>query len=139
MTLPGSDGEVRICTSLEPIVKCVEEMSRHAAESGVPAASVIGVLTDMGCVLGAGTALKEMAAAAPAILARPEASMKMPFMVRIEPKVNPALGALMMLVAACRQGNQQACDEWKRLGELSAGPVKQAMGEALQLAKAAGA
>jgi len=139
MTLPGSDGEVRICTSLEPIVKCVEEMSRHAAESGVPAASVIGVLTDMGCVLGAGTVLKEMAAAAPAILARPEASMKMPFMVRIEPKVNPALGALMMLAAACRQGNQQACAEWQKLGELSAGPVKQAMGEAMQLAKAAGA
>lgn len=139
MTLPGHDGEVRICTSLEPIVKCVSEMSRHAAESGVPASTVVGVISEMGCVLGAGTALKEMAAAAPAILARPEAQTKMPFMVRIEPKLNPALGALMMLVAACRQGNQQACAEWQKLGELSAGPVKQAMAEALQLAKAAGA
>jgi len=139
LTLPGKDGEVRICTSLEPISKCVEEMSRHAAEANVPAAAVVGSIPAMGCVLGAGTVLKEMAAAAPAILSRPEASLPAPFVVRIEPKVNPALGALMMLVAACRQGNQQACAEWQKLGELSAGPVKQAMGEALQLAKAAGA
>jgi len=57
--------------------------------------------------------------------------------VRIEPKTNPALTALAMLAWACRNGNQQACDEWKRLGEASPPAVKQAMSEALQLAKAA--
>jgi len=137
LALPGSDGEVRICTSMEPVRKCVSEMARHAAEAGVPAATVVGVLPAMGCVLGAGTAIKEMAAAAPAILQRPEANTKASFMVRIEPKDNPALAALAMLVMACKAGDQQACDEWRRLGELSAPPVKQAMLEAVQLAKSA--
>lgn len=135
--LPGQDGEVRICTSLEPIKKCVEEMSRHAAEAGVSPSTVVGVLPAMGCVLGAGTAIKEMAAAAPSILSRPEAADRHPFMVRIEPKSNPALAALAMLAWACRNGNQAACDEWKRLGEASPPAVKQAMQEALHLAKSA--
>jgi hypothetical protein len=137
LSLPGRDGEVRICTSIEPIAKCLEEMSRHAAESGVPASAVVGALPSMGCVLGAATALKEMAAAAPAILQRPEAGMKLPFMVRIEPKLNPAIAALTMLAAACKAGSAQACAEWQKLGEMSAGPVKQAMAEAIALAKAA--
>lgn len=137
ITLPGSDGEVRICTTLEPIRKAVAEMSQHAAESGVPASTVIGVLPKMGCVLGAGTAVKEMAAAAPSILQRPEASRNQPFVVRIEPKTSPALAALAMLAAACRAGSAQACDEWKRLGEMSPPPVRQAMLEGMQLAKAA--
>jgi hypothetical protein len=137
LTLPGADGEVRICTSLEPIRKCVAEMAQHAAESGVPAATVVGVLPAMGCVLGAGTALKEMAAAAPAILQRPEAAGNQPFVVRIEPKTSPTLAALAMLAWACKQGNAQACDEWQKLGETCTGPVKQAMMEALQVVKAA--
>jgi hypothetical protein len=139
MQLPGQDGAIRICTSLEPVVKCVTEMSRHAAESGVPAKSVVGVLPAMGCVLGAGTMLKEMAAAAPAIMSRKEAQTKTPFMVRIEPKNSPALAALAMLVMACKLGDQQACMEWENLAKLSPAPVKQAMAEALKLAQAAGA
>jgi len=137
LALPGSDGEIRICTSLEPVRKCVAEMARHASEAGVPSSTVVGVLPAMGCVLGAGTLIKEMAAAAPAILAHPAADGASHFMVRIEPKDNPALTALSMLAMACKAGNAQACDEWKRLGEMSAPPVKQAMMEALQLAKSA--
>ena len=137
LTLPGQDGEVRICTSLEPIRKCVAEMSRHAAESGVSIGEVVNALPSMGCVLGAGTALKEMAAAAPAILSRPEAAHNAPFIVRIEPKTSPTLAALMMLCAAARNGVVQAQAEWQKLGSLSAGPIKQAMIEAVQLAKAA--
>jgi len=135
LLLPGKDGKVKICTSLEPIVKCVEEMSRHAAESGA-ASAVIGALPAMGCVLGAGTIMKEIAAAAPAIVERPEATQAKPFIIRIEPKVNPALCALAMLAMACRAGNAQACDEWARLGKKSPAPVRQAMTEALALAKA---
>jgi hypothetical protein len=138
LALPGSDGEIRVCTSMEPVRKCVAEMAKHASEAGVPAATVVGVLPAMGCVLGAGTVLKEMAAAAPAILARPEADAAVPFVVRIEPKANPALCALAMLAMACRAGSEQACDEWKRLGQKSAGPVRQAMTEALSAAKAVG-
>ena len=136
LMLPGKDGTVRVCTSLEPVVKCVEEMAKHAAESGV-AETVVGVLPAMGCVLGAGTVLKEVAAAAPAILEHPAAKSGQPFVVRIEPKTSPALGALAMLAMACKAGNAQACAEWKALGKHSPAPVRQAMHEALELAKAA--
>jgi hypothetical protein len=136
IVLPSLDGEVRICTALEPIRKCVAEMARHAAEAGVPAAAVVGVLPAMGCALGAGTAVKEMAAAAPSLI-KAAAGSQAPFMVRIEPKVAPTLAALAMLAWACKEGNAQACSEWDKLGAVSAGPVKQAMAEALQLVKAA--
>lgn len=137
LRLPGPDGEVRICTTLEPVRKCVEEMARHASEAGVPASTVLGVLPMMGCYLGAGTAIKEVAAAAPAILKRPEASRKEPFYVRIEPKASPALCALAALANECRKGNQQACDEWQRLASSSPSQVKQMMGEAMALVKGA--
>jgi hypothetical protein len=136
IALPGCDGEVRICTAFEPMRKCVEEMMRHASETQ-DGASVVGVLPAMGCVLGAGTVMKEMAAAAPAILARPEARMKMPFVVRIEPKIAPNLAALVMLAAAAKMGNTQAVSEWQKLASLSAPAVKSAMLEASDVAKAA--
>jgi len=78
-----------------------------------------------------------VAAAAPAIMDHPEAQSGAPFVVRIEPKVNPALTALAMLAMACRAGNSQACDEWERLGKAAPAPVRQAMVEGLALAKAA--
>lgn len=135
INLPGIDGELRICTSMEPIRKCVDEMTRHATEAGVPASTVIGVVPAMGCVLGAGTVVKEMAAAAPSILARPEAKHAAPFIVRIEPKASPALCALAALAYECREGNSQACEEWHKLATVAPAPVRQAMGEALALAK----
>ena len=137
IALPGSDGEIRICTSLEPIVKCVEEMAHHASDAGVSTTAIGGVLPAMGCVLGAGTIMKEMAAAAPAILARPEAAHQEPFVVRIEPKGSPALAALAALAWECKNGNQQACAEWQLLSETGPAAVKQAMGEAIKLIKAA--
>jgi hypothetical protein len=136
LMLPGKDGTVKVCTSLEPVVKCVEEMARHAAESGA-SETVVGHLPAMGCVLGAGTVLKEVAAAAPAILDRPEAKGSAPFVVRIEPKLNPAVSALAMLAMACKSGNAQACKEWSSLAKHSPAPVRQAMQEGLALAKSA--
>lgn len=136
MALPGRRGDVRICTSMEPMSKCIEEMCRHAGEAQV-GEEIVDVVGEMGCVLGAGTAMKEMAAAAPAILARPEAQVKLPFMVRIEPKMSPNLAALVMLAAAAKKGNVQAQGEWAKLAGLSAAPVKAAMLEAAEVAKAA--
>lgn len=139
LKLPGADGEVRICTSLEPVQKCIAEMARHASEANVPATSVLGILPAMGVVLGAGTVIKSVAAAAPAILRRPEASGRKPFIVRIEPKANPALCALAALAQQCQSGNDRACEEWKRLRNLASGsPVSQAMDEAVRLIKEAG-
>jgi hypothetical protein len=136
MALPGRDGDVRICTSFEPVGKCVDEMARHASETNAPTEAILGVLPAMGCVLGAGTALKEMAAAAPAIIARPEAQVKLPFVVRIEPKTSPNLAALTMLAAAAKLGSTQAQTEWQKLSSLSAPQVKAAMLEAVEVAKA---
>lgn len=137
MALPGADGEVRICTSLEPIRKCIAEMAQHAKEARVPASAVLGVLPAMGCVLGAGTVIKEVAKAAPDILKHPNATQSAPFVLRIEPKVAPAVAAMAQLVFLCKQGNAQACDEWQRLGAAAPAPVRQAMKEALALVKAA--
>ena len=139
MRIPGFDGEVRICTTLEPLQKCIAEMSRHAVEANVPASSVVGVLPAMGCVLGAGTALKEMAAAAPSIASRPEMKRQGSFIVRIEPKVSPALCALAMLVLAVEANVPGAADEWAKLASLSPAPIQQAMAEAIELAKKADA
>jgi hypothetical protein len=136
MKLPGADGEVRICTSMTPVVRAVEEMERHAAAANVSAAAIVGVLPAMGCVLGAGTLVKEMASAAPALLQRPEAAKAEPFVVRIEPKANPALCALTALLMECQKGTKGACEEWNALADAAGkgAPVAaQAMSEAKNL------
>jgi hypothetical protein len=132
IAINGLDGEVKILTSLEPIRKCVDEMAKHAADAGATS-EVVGVLPAMGCVLGAGTAIKEMAAGARSIAEKNPVSGDV---FKIEPKMNPAICALAMLAMACRAGNQQACQEWSNLAALSPAPVKQAMVEAMQIAKA---
>lgn len=137
LKLPGCDGKVRICTAYEPVEKGVAEMSRHAAEAGVPAGEIVGSLPAMGVALGAANVIKDLAAAAPAILARPEAARSLPFEVRIEPKASPALCALATLALECRKGNPQACNEWQQLSSAGPMPVKQAMGEALALVQKA--
>jgi len=131
--LPGPDGKVRFCTTAEPLEKSVQEASRHAAEAGVPANLIIDKIEMIGAILGAATAVKEVAAAAPSILSRPEIAKCASFQVRIEPKANPAICALAALAQECRRGNPQACDEWQRLSAAGPGPVKQAMNEALAL------
>lgn len=134
--LPGADGEIRICTSMTPVVKAVEEMEHHAASANVSAAAIIGVLPAMGCVLGAGTLVKEMAAAAPSILQRPEAAEPKPFMCRIEPKANPAICSFVALLQMCASGDKQACAEWDALASAAgkgAPYAAQAMGEAKAL------
>lgn len=134
----GLDGEVKICTSAEPLRKSIAEMARHAAEANVPAGTVVDVLPAMGAVLGAATAIKEMAAGAESIRRRPEAlDRQRPFRVRLEPKACPAVCALLALLQMCQQGNVQACEEWKNLGEASPPPVRQAMTEAVALLKGA--
>jgi hypothetical protein len=134
MKVPGYDGEVRICTSMTPVVKCMEEMTRHAAEAKVNGAEIVGVLPAMGCCLGAGTLVKEMASATPAILQQPEAKTCEPFVCRIEPKAKPSLCALIALYQECACGNKQACDEWAALADAAqkggADPLAKAMREA---------
>ena len=141
ITVPGWDGEVRICTSMTPIKRWIEEMSRHAQEAQVRGAVILGVLPALGVCLGAGTVIKETAAAVPEIVRLPQYRNKEPFVVRIEPKANPAIAALIALADAAMRGVVEAQDEWRRLGDAArkgAGPVGQAMGEALTLLKNGG-
>jgi hypothetical protein len=137
ISVPHKDGTVWWLTSAEPVEKSVSEASRHAANAGVPASAVLPALVAIGEVLGAGTAIKEMVAATPAILQVPAAQGCVPFMIRIEPKGNPAICGLAALACACRAGNSQACDEWNRLAAAAPAQVKQAMNEALELLKRA--
>ena len=80
--------------------------------------------------------MKEMASAAPSILARPEIASGAPFFVRVEPKAAPALCALAALAVACKT-DPRACDEWTRLASVGHPTVRQAMTEALEVAKRA--
>lgn len=137
IALPGPDGNVRIATSPEPVRRAVSEMARHASEANVPAGAVVDLIPGMGVVLGAGTAIKEMAAAAPAILRRKEAQGCAPFVVRVEPKAAPALCALAALLCLASRGDAQAKDEWTRLSAQAGDTLRQAMGEAERVAKAA--
>ncbi len=136
LVLPKADGGVWICTSLEPIQKGVAEMARAASDAGVPARAIVPVLPAMGTTLGAATVVKQVAAAAPALLRRPEAQGDAPFVVRIEPKAAPALCALCALLWLCHKGDPGACKEWDDLAAQATGSIRQAMGEAKQVLKA---
>jgi hypothetical protein len=127
-------GHVRVCTGAEPIGKCLSEISEHAADSGVPPSAIVGMLPAMGHVLGAANVLKDVACGAKSI-SKIEAPL--PFIVRLEPKLSPALAGLGMLALACFAGNAQACAEWAALGAIAPAPIKQAMQEAVSLAKVA--
>lgn len=133
--IPHEDGGVWWLTSAEPWDKSVKEASRHAAESNASASVVGEMIPAIGERLGAATAIKEMVAAVPAILARPEAKGFTPFVVRVEPAMNPALCALVFLALDCANGNAQACDEWNRLGASAPAQIKQAMTEAVATLK----
>jgi hypothetical protein len=113
--IPGRDGETRICTSMTPVVRCVEEMSRHASEARVNGADIMGVLPAMGCCLGAGTLVKEMASAAEDICDQCVGAE--PFVCRIEPKAKPSLAAMIALWDMCCAGDKQACLEWDALAD----------------------
>jgi hypothetical protein len=141
MKIPGSDGEVRICTSMTPVVQFVHEMARHAAEAKVDGPEVIGYLPAMGCALGAGTIVKEIAAAVPSILKQPEASEPHPFMCRIEPKAKPSLCALIALGYRAANGDAAANGEWNALAAAAekggASAISKAMLEAISCLKKA--
>lgn len=135
--LSCKDGFARWCTSAEPVHKAQKEVSGYAAQVNAPPSVILGMLPAIADRLGAGTVIKELVAAAPSLLQRPELASDVPFVVRIEPKGNPALCALALLALQCKAGNAQACDEWHRLAATAHSVVKQAMGEALALAKKA--
>lgn len=133
--VPHEDGGIWWLTSAEPWDKSIKEASRHAAESNASASVVGEIIPAIGERLGAATAIKEMVAAVPAILKLPEAKGFAPFAVRIEPAMNPALCALILLACECAQGNAQACDEWNRLGASAPAQIKQGMTEAVAILK----
>ena len=135
IVIPGSDGDPRIVTAMEPVEKGMLEAAKAATESGAPAAIIVGYIGEIGETLAAANAIKDLASAAPSILKRPEARGQEPFMVRLAPKTSPALFALAALSRMCAAGDAKACDEWTRLSAASPPVVKQAMAEILAVMK----
>lgn len=137
VTFPGGDGELRVMTSVEPLKRALAEVSRYAAEAGVPVSAVVGYVPAIAGVLAGATAVKEMAAAAPEVAKHPGVAARAPFEVTVEPKASPAFCALCALAWRSRGGDAAAAEEWGRLGSLSPAPLRQAMKEALDVVRQA--
>jgi len=136
MVLPGGD---LIATSMSPSEDAIGEMEEYAAAANVSAAAVVGVIPAMGCVLGAGTLLKEQAAATKSIMEMSQSKGGKPFVCRIEPKAAPSLCALVALACMCAKGDKQACAEWDLMASAAskggAKVVSDAMKEAVNLCR----
>lgn len=120
MWLPGPDGDVRVCTTATPLAEHVADVADYTRRSGVEPADVLGFLPTMACMLGGGSLLPKMAAAASSLLARPEAATGEPFVGRMVPANQPTLATLIALLQLCQRGEAQACTEWSRLATLAA-------------------
>lgn len=125
--LPGGDGEVRVCSASEPIAPHVDEVSGFAAETMMPEeVDVVGI----GCVLGAATAIKEMAAGAHSILGLQEAKGKEPFYVELEHQVSPGMLALLQLLGLEAAGDVAAAAEVAKLASEGSPEVRKLLARA---------
>jgi len=115
MRLPGPDGKVRIATSASPVEKHVEEVLSYTEDAGVNPMEVMGALPLMAQILGGGSLVTQIAAAAPELLARPEVKAGKPFVGKVTPVSDPAVAAIMALLQMCRAGNKNALKEVKKL------------------------
>lgn len=137
--LSGPKGKLCICTSLDPIQKYYEEMTRAAIEANIPGSAIVDVLPSMSAVLGAGTVGKELLGGAVSTLAHPaltEPGAEAGLMLRLEPRECPAMSALFALAKECQAGDTQACAEWQRIVrdvKMAARPVGQALEEVMKL------
>lgn len=119
IAVPGPDGEMRICTSWTPAEKHVNEVVGHAHAIGVKdVTTMLGVLPTVACMMGGSELAPRLAAAAPALLARPEVQDGGIFVGAMVAN-HPSLAALMALWQEARGGNVQAAEEWKKFEALA--------------------
>ena len=118
ISLPGHDGNVRICTAATPVKGHVESVVGYTRDVGCGVAELLGVLPTLACMLAGSHLMSEMAAAAPTVLAHPSVvGSNRPFIGRIVPANHPTLAALIALLQGAQAGNQQAAREWTALSQ----------------------
>jgi len=115
MRLPGPDGKVRIATAASPVERHVEEVLCYTEDGDVNPMEVMGALPMMAQILGGGSLVTQIAAAAPQLLARPEVCAGEVFVGKVTPVSDPAVAAIMALLQMCRAGDKQALKEVKKL------------------------
>jgi len=115
MRLPGPDGKARIATSSSPVERHIEEVLCYTEDAGVNPMEVMGALPLMAQILGGGSLVTQIAAAAPELLARPEVKAGKPFVGKVTPVSDPAVAAIMALLQMCRAGDKNALKEVKKL------------------------
>jgi len=115
MRLPGPDGKVRIATAASPVERHVEEVLCYTEDGNVNPMEVMGALPMMAQILGGGSLVTQIAAAAPELLARPEVKAGKPFVGKVTPVSDPAVAAIMALLQMCRAGDKRALKEVKKL------------------------
>jgi hypothetical protein len=115
MRLLGPDGKVRIATASSPVERHVEEVLTYTEDGDVNPMEVMGALPMMAQILGGGSLVTQIAAAAPELLARPEVKAGKPFVGKVTPVSDPAVAAIMALLQMCRAGDKRALKEVKKL------------------------
>jgi len=115
MRLPGPDGKVRIATASSPVERHVEEVLCYTEDGDVNPMEVMGALPMMAQILGGGSLVTQIAAAASELLARPEVKAGKPFVGKVTPVSDPAVAAIMALLQMCRAGDKRALKEVKKL------------------------
>lgn len=130
IALPGHDGEVRICTAATPVRKHVEDVVGYSHDVECDVVDLLGVLPTIACMLAGGSLMTEMAAAAPAVLAHPDARGDQPFIGKIVPANQPTLATLIALLQRAQAGDAQAAREWSALARVPNTDLSLSMGEA---------
>jgi hypothetical protein len=129
---PGADGDVRYLTTASPASDEAAKVARYVDASGVPPVEVLGAVGMLCNVLGAGSMVPMMCAAAPAILGLDAG--RGAYVVRMQPELDPAARAILRLATSCYDGDEAAMREWDRLASLAeqgAPRVAQAMNDAI--------
>jgi hypothetical protein len=122
MKLPAPDGSVRIATTSSPVSRHIDEAATYAAAADIDPMVIMGVLPALAQVLGGGALVTQLARATPALLSQPAVvSGAAAVTAKVVPSVDLAVAAVMALLQACKNGNQQACTEMKKLNSTKAG------------------
>jgi hypothetical protein len=120
---PAPDGTVRYLTCATPAHVEAARLARYVDASGVHPAEVLGCAGMLCNLLGAGSLIPILCAGAPDALAldaaaRPAGSTA-PMVVRVQPETQPSALAILSLAERCEAGDEQAMEEWERLGDVA--------------------
>ena len=117
--LRGPRGDLRIATSAAPVERHAVDLVRAARLTGCNTDELAGVLPTIACMLGGGSLASHLAAASPALLARPEASGSAPFVGCLAPARRHSLACLLGVLQDAQRGDDGARQEWEGLAHVA--------------------